>query len=159
MHHVCMQYQTLLLKEISSQSCKPLGHYEVACARARASLMLFLMQGTAREFLRNKSETCPCPSGCQRPFQVMSDLSQTLCPRDTWLSLCLRTVSARTLSPGDRLKCLDTVHLGRDGSWKTLAALRKAFPPASISRMQLPTSCICSTPGFDEPQKEQLLPP
>lgn len=25
--------------------------------------------------------------------------------------------------------------------------------------MQLPTSSICSAPGFDEPQKEQLLPP
>lgn len=57
---------------------KPLGYYGMARARDRASLMFFLMQGTACEFLRNKAEPGPWPSGCQRQVQAMSDLSQTL---------------------------------------------------------------------------------
>lgn len=50
----------------------------MAHARDRASLMFFLVQGTACEFLKNKAEPGPCPSGCQRQVQAMSDLSQAL---------------------------------------------------------------------------------
>lgn len=79
MHHISIQYQIscYLKKEISSQSCKPLGYYGMACARDRASL-IFLKQGTVCEILRDKAEPGPCPSGCQRQVQAMADLSQTL---------------------------------------------------------------------------------
>lgn len=131
----------------------------MAHARDRASLMFVLMQGTACEFLRNKAEPCLCPSGCQRQFQAMSNLSQTLFVSKGHLArLCLRKVSARTLSPGERLKYLDIVHLGRGGSWKGLAALKESFSSTLHLKDTITHNSICSTPSFDEPQKEQLLP-
>lgn len=131
----------------------------MAYARDRASLMFVLMQGTACELLRNKAEPCLCLSGCQRQFQAMSNPSQTLFVSKGHLArLCLRKVSARTLSPGERLKYLDIVDLGRGGSWKGLAALKESFSFTLHLKGAITHSSICSTPSFDEPQKEQLLP-
>lgn len=100
----------------------------MAHARDRASLMFLLMQGTACEFLRNKAEPGPCPSGCQRQVQAMSDISQTLFVSKGHLARPLSKKSAsQDLSPGERLKCLDIVHLGRHDSWRGLAALKESL--------------------------------